>query len=295
MARLTESILGTPGAGIAYSKTSGAPMLDLAYGGQNGWSPNLIEWVSNQAHVRQNLICLVLEVPRLFTILPDSAKWVQAIKALFELHARSIEGYNAGLTVELDEHPVGGAGEFQQEVIDVKRVRSEPVFGFVEKYGRPIQNLLDYWIRYGLKDPDAKHALAGITARGPTDLLADWFSATVLVFEPSPSLSHVTNAWITTNMYPRSTGDIIGKRNMTEASELSNLSIEFTGISQYGAGVTAFANRLLTEMRTSMTHADPYMRPAFVQSIAADVAAANTIGYRAQAAKVGSESVTKMS
>lgn len=295
MARLTDSILGAPSAGVAYSKASSAPMLDLAYGGQNGWSPNLIEWVSNQAYVRQNLICLVLEVPRLFTVLPDSAKWVQAVKSMMELHVRTIEGFNAGLTVEVDEHPVGGAGEFQQEVIDVKRARSEPVFGFVEKYGRPIQTLLDYWIRYGLKDPDTKYALAGILNQSPSDMLADWYSMTCMFIEPDPTHSRAVQAWLTTNMYPRGTGDITGKRDLTAASELNNLSIEFAGISQYGAGVTAFANRLLGELKTTITHADPFMRPAFVQNIAADVDAANNTGYKTQAATVAKEAVNNMS
>jgi len=295
MARLTDSILGTPDMGIAYGKFSPAPMLDLAYGGQHGWSPNLVEWVSNQAYVRQNLICLVLEVPRLFTLLPDSAKWVQAIKAMMELHVRSIEGFNAGLTVELDEHPVGGAGEFQQEVIDVKRARTEPVLGFVEKYGRPIQNLLETWIRYGLSDPNTKHPLAGIMTNTPPDMLADWYSMTAIFIEPDPLHARAVQAWLTTNMYPKGTGDITGKRNLTEASELNNLSIEFTGISQYGAGVTAFANQLLNETRTRMIHGDPFALPAFVQAPAADVAAASETGYQAQAATVASEAIIHMS
>jgi len=291
MARLTDAILGGQGAGVGYAVNANQPMLDLSHGGQQGWSPNLVEWISNQAYVRRNLVCIMLEAPKLFTLLPNPEKWVQSLKSLMELHVRTIEGFNAGLTVELDEHPVGGAGEMQQEVIDVKRARTEPVFGFVEKYGRPIQTLLDYWIRYGLMDPDTKFALAATLGQAPSDMLADWYSMTCLFFEPDPTHSKIVQAWVTTNMFPKGNGEVIGKRDLTSASELNNLSIEFTGVSQYGIGVNVFAQNILNQI--NIKNADPFMRPSFIQNLAADVQAAN-IGYKQEAELVGSEAVSSL-
>ena len=152
----------------------------LTYGGQHGWAPNLTEWVSNQAYVRRNLVCVLLEAPRFFTLMPDPAKWVSTLKSLLELHCRSIEGFNAALTVDTDEHPVGGAGEMQQEVINVTRARTEPSFTFVEKYGRPIQTFIQHWVQYALMDPETKYALVGTLEKKPEDLLADWFSCSAL-------------------------------------------------------------------------------------------------------------------
>jgi len=286
MARITDAILGQ-----AYAVNENQPMLDLSFGGQQGYSPNLIEWVSNQAYVRRNLVCILLEAPRLFTLFPNPEKWTQSLKSLMELHVRTIEGFNAGLTVETDEHPVGGAGEMQQEITDVKRARTEPVFGFVEKYGRPIQTMLDYWIRYGLMDPDTKYALASTLGQRPEDMLADWYSMTCLFIEPDPLHSKVTQAWVTTNMFPKSNGEIIGKRDLTSASEVLNLSIEFTGISQYGIGVNKFAQTILDKI--NLTNADPFMRPSFIQKQASDVAAAG-IGYEQMSELVGSEAVSNM-
>lgn len=289
MARITEALMNG-----AYTRDLDKPILNLNYGGQHGWAPNLTEWVNNQAYVSRPLVCILLEAPRLFTVLPESQKWIASLKALFELHARSIEGFNAGLKVDVDEHPVGGAGEMQQEFTNVTRERSNPKFTFIEKYGRPIQTMLEYWIRYGMMDPETKFALAGTlnNSNSVGDLLADWYSATCLFFVPDPLHKKVDKAWITTNMYPLSTGDITAKRDLTAAQEMLTLDIEFTGISQYGLGVQHFAQQILDRINT--THADPFMKPSYVDKVSADVDAINN-GYKQWTETVGRTAVTNMS
>jgi len=274
MARITNAILDQK----AFGRGSTQPMLDMSYGGQHGWAPNLTEWTSNQAYIRRNLICIMLEAPRFFQNMPEPQKWVESLKSLMELHCRTIEGFNAGLTVELDEHPVGGAGEFQQEVTDVKRARSEPSFTFVEKYGMPIQTFLHNWITYGLMDPDTKYALVGtLNGDKPSDMLADWYSMSCLFFEPDPTHKKIVKSWVTTNMFPKGTGEIIGKRDLTSASEVLNLTVEFTGISQFNLGTNIFAQKILDQI--NVTNANPYLRPSMIQNISSDVAAAAE-GYK---------------
>jgi len=274
MTRLATALLGDKAFGNGVKQ----PLLDFRRGGQHGYAPNLTEWVSNQAYIRRNLICILLEAPGFFQLMPDSSIWIQSLKSLVELHARSIEGFNAALTVEFAEHPVGGAGEMQQEVTDVKRARTEPVFNFVEKYGRPIQTFLEMWIRYGMMDPDAKIAMAGtltssntatrsgqtLNAAGgrPTDLLADWSTMTCLFIEPDNLHRSVVKSWITTNMMPKETGPIEGKRDLTTASDLLELSIPFTGISQYGLGVNNLAQAILNQI--NITNAVPFLHKAFI-------------------------------
>ena len=284
MARLTEAILGQKAFGVHMNQ----PSLDISFGGQQGYAPNLKEWISNQAYVRRNLVCVLLEAPRFFTLMPDPGKWVSTLKSLMELHCRSIEGFNAALTVDTDEHPVGGAGEMQQEVINVTRARTEPSFTFVEKYGRPIQTFIQHWIQYALMDPETKYALVGTLEKKPEDLLADWFSMTCLFLEPDPTHRKVVQAWVTTNMYPKETGEIIGKRDLTAASELLTLTIPFTGISQYGLGVNLFAQKILDGI--NITNSSPYLRPSFIDSISSDVAAAAE-GYKKNAEDLGSNAV----
>jgi hypothetical protein len=287
MSRLTDALMTG-----AYVRNVDRPVLDLKYGGQHGWAPNLTELVSNQAYVSRPLICILLEVPKMFTIMPDSQKWIGSIKALFELHARSIDGFNAGLKADFDQHPVGGAGEEQEEVTNVTREKSTPKFTFIEKYGRPIQTLLEYWIMYGMMSPEAKYAMIGTMAGDKvTDLLSDWFTATCLFIEPDPLHKNVSKAWITTNMMPKGTGDITAKRDLTSAQEMLTLDVEFTGVSQYGIGVNLFAQNILKSI--NITHADPFMRPAFIDKIAPDVAAIDG-GYKKQVETMGSSAVTNL-
>lgn len=286
MSRVTDAILGQK----AFGRGSNQPMLDATFGGQMGYAPVLTEWVSNSAYVRKNVICVLLEAPRFFQYMPDPQKWIDTLKSLVELHARSIEGLNAGLTLEWDSHPVGGAGELQDEVIDSKRTRTEPVFTFVEKYGMPIQTFLYNWITYGIMDPDTKFALANtLEGARPDDMLPDQYTASMLFMEPDPSHKRVVKSWVVTNMAPKGTGEIVGKRDLTTAGEISNLTVDFTGIAQFNLGTNVFAQTILDKI--NMTNANPYLRPSLIEKIAPDVEA-SVKGYRTDVEQLGKTAVS---
>ena len=277
--------------GRAFAKDRGvADQLNLTYGGMFGWAPELKEWVSNQAYVRRNLVAIALEYPKFFDNMPNPEIWRACYKALIEKHCRTIDGYQAGLTGTWDSHPVGGAGEEQQEITDMKRARSEPVFTFIEKYGRPIQTFINYWLRYGIMDPDTKFAMVGTLANGaPADMLADQYTGTILVFEPDPTHSRVEKAWITTNFAPMNEGEVIGRRDVTAASEILTLTIPFTGLSQYGLGPKMLAQQILDQMRK--TNADPFRMPAIVQGVAASMTDAPK-GYKQGLEDLGANAVS---
>ena len=169
MGRVTNALLD----GRAYSRGSSTPVLDPTYGGQMGYSPDLTEWVSNQAYVRRNVIPILLEAPRFFRLLQDSDVWVRNLRAIVERHPRVITGLNRGLTVTTEETLVGGGGEMQEEVTDVKRARSQPVFEYDEKYGAPFRAFFHDWITYGLMDPDTKVANIGTLAGNRPSILID--------------------------------------------------------------------------------------------------------------------------
>ena len=269
-----------------------APMLDLQYGAQSGYAPNLTEWVSHQSYISKNLVCLLIEAPRGFQSLPEPQWWVSALKQLVEVHAKSIDGFAAGLKVDTFDNAVSGGGEMQQDPTNVTRERSNPSFVFVEKYGRPIQNFIYEWITNLIMDPDSKvpniSTLPGVR---PGDLLADMYGATMLFFEPDPTFTSVSKAWLTTNMYPLLTGDILGKRDLTAPGQEAVLTINFSGLSQSTLGVRAFAQTLLDSI--NITNANPNLRPAFMQNIAADVAAATQSGYKAQVDVLGATSILR--
>lgn len=271
----------------------GSPMLNLAEGGFFGWSPDLANTLSEQGYVRKPLEVVVLETPRFCNLMPNPDQWHSSFRNLFERKATRVSGFNSGLTVETDDHAAGGAGELMQEPVNVTRARTEPAFSFVDPYGRPIQKLHDIWIRYGIMDPDAKYAmLSTLGNRTPTDLLADWYSMTLLVYEPDPVRQGVEKAWLTTNFYPLDNGPEEGIRDLTEASSLSRLELRYSGLSTVGNGIKAFAQEIMNF--TSVANADPYNKASFIQEIAPDVLAAANAGFRADAERTGAQNVSPL-
>lgn len=266
MSRLANALLAS---GQAYGAGHNAPMLDLQNGGQMGFAPDLTEWVSNAAYIRRNLFCLLVEAPKAFALLPNPDAWVATLRALVELHPLSIEGLNATLEVELSESPVGGAGEMQEDITDVKQSRSQVSFRFAEKYGMPVANFHSNWIRYLLMDPNSKYANIASLGNAPTDMLPDQYAATMLFIEPDSTHTKVVKSWLGTNMFPKTSGEITGRRDLTQAHEAPTYDIGYTGIYQFGLGVDAFAQMILD--RISLAGANPYLRPAFVDDITQEV------------------------
>ncbi len=284
MTRKTSQLLGDQAFGSQLSQYVNDP----TYGGQGGWANDFTQWLNNQAYVSKQVIAIVLEAPGFFNQMTNPNKWVEILRAMFETHVRTIEGLNSGLEVEFDEHPVGGAGEVQHEVVNVRRTQSAPVIGVVDKVGLPFQNFLRCWIQYGMMDPDTKYALASnLEGKEFRPWTADMYTATVLFIEPDAAHNRVNRAWLSTNMMPHGNGEETGRRDLTAAGELLTLSIEFTALTQTGVGVRSLAQSLLDNMNRS--NANPYLRPAFINNIDSDVAAAqdtyaNTIATVADSA-----------
>jgi hypothetical protein len=285
MGRVTNAILQND---RSYAAGHQNPMLNLQYGGQMGYAPVLAEWVNNQQYVRHNVIPLLVEAPRGFKLLPNGDDYIATLRALVELHPISITGLNAGLTVEVAETPVGGAGQRQQDPTDVKEEVSNVTFRFNEKYGMPVAAFFRAWITNLIMDPNSKFANIATAGNAPTDMLADMYAATMLFIEPDPTHTKVVKSWLGTNMYPQGTGEIVGSRDLTAAGETSTYDINFTGIYQFGLGVDVFAQKILDGI--NINGANPQNRPAFVDAISADVLAAQR-GYQQGVETLGANSI----
>lgn len=281
MPRIDEAMLG----GKAWDTTARGS-LDLRFGGQFGWMPNLGELHNNQGYVQRNLTILAVEPPKFLQFMPNPEIWFGAFKALVEKHPIKVDGFKQGLVVATAEHDVGGAGEKQQEYTNVTRERTEPEFTFIEKETRPIQRFLDVWIRFGLMDPDAKFALIGtLTDEAlPDDWLFDWFAGTILAYETDITNRFVDKAWLTTNFFPHGTGPVDGRRELTAARELLELSIKFSGTSVSGHSIVMMAQTIHDQI--TKTNANPQNKPAFVSEIAPSLAELDN-GYKWSIEEVG--------
>lgn len=266
------------------------PMLDPRIGGQQGFGPSLTSWVSNQAYVQRPIIPVLLEAPKFFRYLPDFATRVGILKAMVELHAKQISGLNSTHQVDFNEqNTVSGGGEVQQEIINVTRERSHPQFTWIDKYGRPFQQFLLDWITYGGMDPDTKVPnIATLVGNIPTDMLADISTMTCLFFEPDPTHQFVNKAWLCANMFPKTAGDVTGKRDLTSAMDTLELNIEFSALTQTGLGVRNLAQTIFDSM--TFTNANPNLAPAFLQGVEADVLAQG-VGYAVGAAQASASAI----
>lgn len=286
MTRISETLLSNS---TAFARGHSAPMANPTYSGQNGFAPALNELAGNTPYTRSNIFCLLVEAPLGFSNLPESSTWISTLKSLVELHAQSIEGLNATLEVEFGNSPVGGSGQVHEVPTDVKETPSKPVFKWSEKYGSPISTFFRGWITYLLMDPHSKVPNVATLNNKPTDMLTDQRAATMIFIEPDPTHTKVVRAWLVANMMPQTSGEITGRRDLTQPVETPTVDITFTGIAQYGEGVNAFAQTLMDTI--SLTGANPQLRPAFVTAISSDVNAAAK-GFANQVTTMASSAVT---
>lgn len=284
--RLQNTILGNR----AYGQASQAPMVNLAPFGQQGAMTDFTGYVANAAYVRRNIICQLVAAPRGFRDLDNPEIWEQTLKSLVELHAKSIEGLQSTLTVEHVENAVGGAGEMQQDVSNVTRARSTPTFVWNEKYGMPVRAFLEGWVQMLVMDPGTKAPGIIATGKRPSDLLPDYNGATMLFFEPDPTFTKVTKAWLCTNMRPNNqVAENTGRRDLTQGGESLDYNVEFTALTQVGARVIEFAQARLNAM--SLNGMNPNFQNAFVSTIDPYVLALDN-GYAEQLRKVATSGNT---
>lgn len=257
MSRIKDAVLAK---GTAYAGHN--PALDLTKGGQNGYMAQIgvkgadgkyyDAWISNQAYIKKNIIPVVLSYPKFFDFLTDKDKFIAAYKALIELHPLTIDGLTSGLTVEVDEHAVGGGGEMQEEITNVTRARSTLSFTFKEKAGKSIQKFLDFMIRYGYLDPDVKKPLVAQFIDDMSKVggayTPDYYTGTVIFIEPDVLHKEVVDAWLCTNMFFKSNGERTGKRDIHSAGEAPELTIESSAITMNNEAVLALATDILSKL-----------------------------------------------
>jgi hypothetical protein len=257
MSRIKDSVLAKDKAYAGQSAIN-----DLSFGGQSGLAANIGavgadgenvgEWISNQAYVKRNIIPVVLKYPKFFDQMGDSKdKLIASYKALIELHPMSIDGLSSGLTVEFDEHAVGGAGEMQEEITNVTRARSTPSFTYKEKAGKAIQKFVDFIIRYGYMDPDTKQPLvaAQLTDEQKKGIYSpDFYTGTVLFIEPDVLQLNAVDAWLCVNMAFKGNGDRTGKRDIHSAGEAPEIILESTAITLNNDVVIKLADTILKSM-----------------------------------------------
>lgn len=262
-----------------FANNSTTPMVNAMEGGQNGPSLNLGKYVNNAAYVKRNVIARVVEFPRWVEYMEEPAIWRKAIKTFFEVHTQ-ISGLNKGLQAEFTEQQLGSTNHVQYDLARVTEEQSEVTHSTPDKYGKVYQHLFSTWLRYGMQDPETRLPLISVINDTVPDLLPDMYSATVLYFEPDPTHRHIQDAYLITNMAPRSNGPDEARKDLSAGGELNELAIAFTGLQQTNLGVKQFAKEVLDTM--NLGSMNPDTRKAFISEVSAD-ALATPGGYIEQA------------
>lgn len=236
------------------------PVLNPVYGGQMGYHANVgivgpdgkysDEWVNNQDYVKRSIIPIVLSEPAGFKLFPDSDKMISALKAIMELHPLSITGFNSSLTVEVDSAAIGGSGMEMAQPIDVKRANSTPSFTWREKANKSFMRFWDTYIRYLIADPDIKAPLIAKLNNFRLDGIytPDFWTFTMIFIETDITQKRVLDAWLTTNMFPTAGVPREGGRDIRQAGETVEFSIEFPGITMNNTNVITLAQKILNSL-----------------------------------------------
>lgn len=261
----------------AYARGAQGPVTNLANGGIMGYTVDLAYYHAAADYTRRPVIAFLMEAPGFYQDLPDPDTLVASLKALIELHPRSISGLDQSLDVEYTSTPFGGAGEEMETLAKVKRARSQPVFEWVDKIGTPVKLFWNYHIQQGLGNAETN--VPAVVSRGrstPYGLYPDYTAFTVMFVEPDPTQKFVVEAWLCTNMMPRQGAKIEGSRDITETPQNITHSITFTCLQQVGNGVKKLAQQMLDA--ANQNGIDPSNRRAWLQEIEADVKSA-PVGY----------------
>jgi hypothetical protein len=201
------------------------PGIDLNYGGQNGYTGAVTitddngvigeSWLSNQSYVQRNLVPVLVSSPKLFKYAStdEGKKLVKTLKAIVEQHPLTVTGLNATLETAWEESQSGINGQMQEDLTDVTRARSSVNMTFKEKAGVPFRRFFEFWIKYGLMDPDGKSPLVSSLKKYRDDktikvYTPDYYTMTMLYFEPDITNRFIVEAWLCFNMAPKSTGPI---------------------------------------------------------------------------------------
>lgn len=265
-------------ANDSFTQRTHGPVTNMATPGHEGYIPNYEYWHAAAEYVRPPVIPFLMEAPDAFQILDNPERLVATLKALMEVHARTIQGLDQSLEVEFSTTPFGGAGEQMETVAKVKRAQSQPQYDWVERIGKPITKFWNYYILNILGNPDSNVPAA--VSRGqqkPYGMYPDFTAFTMMFVQADRTQRWVDHSWLCSNMMPKSGAKIEGSRDVTETPQGVTVSIAFTCLQQVGAGVDALAQTMLDQ--ANATGLDPNNRRAWLRAVEADVKSRTDAGY----------------
>ncbi len=255
--------------------------LNPMYGGMSGFTLDLANFINYTPYLRRQTVPVLVEAPRGFLDVAGGQECIAILKALLETGYRSFDGLNQTLESEFVGTDLSDGNVFEV-MSNMKYAQSAPSFAYVEREGRPIGTYFDWWRTDFGMDPQSKTPNIITKGVSPPDMLPDYYTATMLFFEPTKNWREIDKAWLCFNMFPKNSAPVEGGRDLTRAGELVEFNVEFTCMQEINEGVVQFAQTILETF--SLFGASSLKKQASWQQIDANVAAKDT-GFNDQLRK----------
>jgi hypothetical protein len=279
-------------AGLDMPYNTVAPVINLKYGAQNGFLPNIggvdaannnkrvSAWISDSPYVRHNIIPVVLRVPRVFELLDPSIRndYIKTYISLLDSRMISISGLDTSLRVDTDGHMIGASGtaQFEVPVNVMQNTTGGIMYEYNEVMGASIQKFFTWFIKFAIGDTHTKVPLVAtkmlnLLGRSSDDSIGSmlydpsFYTACVLYIEPDLTRKQVINAWLCDNMFPKNAGDKTGSFRQDKSGEKVGISIEFSALCIDTGPVEILAKSILDRM-SQTTHARWADKDMIIQS-----------------------------
>ena len=223
---LLASVAGNIGA-ASYTKIA-----NIQEGGQLGAGPRILQLDAATPLIFNPAIIVLLSAPTMWS---NNAVAKKTLKALFELHAKSVSGIGFGYTLNFAESLVGHDGQNMSMPTNSQRTAVNPSFTWVEGPGQIVWNLHYKWIT-DIQHPDTQVSRLSATLNANTipAWLLSTVSASFMAIQPDPTglPDRIIDAAVYTGVIPTETGDNGMKRDINSA-EAPERTISYRAIVQH--------------------------------------------------------------
>ena len=216
-------------------------------GAQNGIGPRILQIDAVTPLIFNPAIIVLLTAPTMWDQYPLAK---QTLKALMEMHAKSVTGISFGYTMNFAETPSGHDGQQLPMPTNTQRTAVSPSFTWPELYGNIVWNLHYKWLT-DIQHPDTQvsHLSANFSDENIPPWLLSTISASFIAIQPDPTgiPDRIIDAAVYTAVMPTETGDLGIKREINSA-ESPDRSVTYKSIVQHNSNTRELGRLVLKAM-----------------------------------------------
>lgn len=220
---------------------------NIQEGAQVGVGPRTLQIDAATPLIFNPAIIVMLTAPTMWDAYPTAKN---ILKALFEMHAKSVSGLSFGYTLNFADTPNGHDGQVLSMPTNSQRTQVSPNFTWPEVYGNIVWNLHYKWIM-DIQHPDTQvsHLASNLADENMPAWLLSTISASFIAIQPDPTgvPDRIIDASVYTAVMPTETGDLGIKREINSA-EHHDRSITYKALVQHNDNTRELGRIVLKAM-----------------------------------------------